>query len=176
MRIVGIGFIFGGNNYPKLKMNPSILASLEAAFINSASPDLQTRKNGENYLDSLSRHAEFPLLLIALIENSQNKYELQLRSAIQLKNWSGKLKGESDYSLSYLSEVMPNLQAKVLEILPKFDKKISLQISDTIHNLAGIYFPKTWKQLPAGLVNNFASGDYHSIWISLKTLTSITIK
>lgn len=71
------------------KSENELIQLITTAFYNCSLPDPTKRKQGEQTLLSSSLNPSYPLILTQLIL-TQNKFDISLRSSIELKKWCEK--------------------------------------------------------------------------------------
>eukprot|EP00501_MAST-03F_sp_TOSAG23-6_P000301 GSMAST32.ASY1.ANO1.308.1 assembled CDS len=164
-----------------MEINKQHMDHLSDKLLHTLSTDKATRDAAESYLNSVSHHAGFPVLVLKMVEvtNGADVKSKSLRqsAAVLFKNtiskrWAPDEDSEKENSpivdadRNVIKTILVNLMCHVPQIIQR-------QLSASITIISKTDFPDKWNSLLPELVSKFNTQDFNVINAVLETANAI---
>ncbi|XP_062512936.1 exportin-2-like [Corticium candelabrum] len=157
-----------------MEMNEQNLQALAGYLQKTLSPDPTVRKPAERFLESVEGHANYPILLLHLIEADSVESSIRIAAAISFKNFVRRnWRTVEDHDNRISDGDRSTVRRLIVSLMLKTPERIQVQLSEAIGIIGREDFPDKWPELLTELVEKFSSGDVHVINGVLKTAHSL---
>ncbi|KAF3856376.1 hypothetical protein F7725_017099 [Dissostichus mawsoni] len=136
-----------------MELNDANLQSLTEFLRKTLDPDPAVRRPAEKFLESVEGNQNYPLLLLTMLEKSQDQVEDEPNKV-----------SDADRTA---------IKANIVNLMLSSPEQIQKQLSDAISIIGREDFPQKWPDLLTEMVNRFRSGDFHIINGVLRTAHSL---
>ncbi|EFA07339.1 exportin-2 [Tribolium castaneum] len=138
------------------------------------SPDPNTRRPAEKFLEGVEVNQNYPLLLLNLVHKPEVDVTIRIAGAIAFKNyikrnWSI----EEDQNDRIHESDRLAIKNLIVSLMLSSPEAIQKQLSDAISIIGKTDFPLKWPELITEMVDKFATGDFHVINGVLQTAHSL---
>ncbi|XP_065835695.1 exportin-2-like [Oscarella lobularis] len=140
------------------------------------SPDGSVRREAEKFLESVEGHANYPRLLLHLLENESAESEIRVIAAVTFKNYVKRnWRIIEDHPNRINDADRQFVRTSIIDMMLKMPERIQVQLSEAISIIGREDFPAKWPELLAQLVEKFKneSGNFHVIDGVLRTAHSL---
>uniref|UniRef100_A0A8D3BPZ4 Exportin-2 n=3 Tax=Scophthalmus maximus TaxID=52904 RepID=A0A8D3BPZ4_SCOMX len=127
----------------------------------------------EKFLESVEGNQNYPLLLLTLLEKSQDNV-IRVCAAVTFKNYikrNWRIVEDEPNKISDTDRTA--VKANIINLMLSSPEQIQKQLSDAISIIGREDFPQKWPDLLTEMVTRFGSGDFHIINGVLRTAHSI---
>ncbi|XP_010129640.1 PREDICTED: exportin-2 isoform X2 [Buceros rhinoceros silvestris] len=136
-------------------------------------PDPAIRRPAEKFLESVEGSQNYPLLLLTLLEKSQENV-IKVCASVTFKNYIKRNWRIVEDELNKICESdRIAIKANIVPLMLSSPEQIQKQLSDAISIIGREDFPQKWPDLLTEMVNRFQSGDFHVINGILRTAHSL---
>ncbi|KAF4798341.1 hypothetical protein TURU_065107 [Turdus rufiventris] len=173
----------------KMELSDANLQTLTEYLKKTLDPDPAIRRPAEKFLESVEGSQNYPLLLLTLLEKSQENV-IKVCASVTFKNYikrNWRIVGilvRTVLKINHLFKVEdePNkiceldriaIKANIVPLMLSSPEQIQKQLSDAISIIGREDFPQKWPDLLTEMVNRFQSGDFHVINGVLRTAHSL---
>ncbi|XP_044263819.1 exportin-2 [Tribolium madens] len=138
------------------------------------SPDPNTRRPAEKFLEGVEVNQNYPLLLLNLVHKPEVDVTIRVAGSIAFKNyikrnWSI----EEDQNDRIHESDRLAIKNLIVSLMLSSPEAIQKQLSDAISIIGKTDFPLKWPELITEMVDKFATGDFHVINGVLQTAHSL---
>eukprot|EP00941_MAST-03F_sp_MAST-3F-sp1_P000740 g740.t1 len=158
-----------------MEVNKQNLTALANYLKQTLSPDKSTRDAAEQYLNSISHHAGFPVLLLKLVEVDSGP--CRLSAAVLFKNTIAKRWVPDEFSEKENSPIVEAdrgaIKTGLVNLMVIVPQLIQRQLSAAISIISKTDFPDRWNSLLPELVSKFNTNDFGVINAVLETANAI---
>ncbi|KFP77760.1 Exportin-2 [Apaloderma vittatum] len=160
-----------------MELSDANLQTLTEYLKKTLDPDPAIRRPAEKFLESVEGSQNYPLLLLTLLEKSQENV-IKVCASVTFKNYIKR----NWRIVGILVEDEPNkicesdriaIKANIVPLMLSSPEQIQKQLSDAISIIGREDFPQKWPDLLTEMVNRFQSGDFHVINGVLRTAHSL---
>ncbi|CAG0917110.1 unnamed protein product [Notodromas monacha] len=135
-------------------------------------PDVKARKEAENFLVSVERNQNFPVLLLKLLTLQSVDAVIRQVAAVTFKNYV-----KRNWEVDAEDHIHPSDRARVkelvVELMLQSPEGVRKQLRAAIQIIGAHDFPEKWPDLIKILVSKLASGDFGVINGALQTANSL---
>ncbi|XP_041060624.1 exportin-2 [Carcharodon carcharias] len=156
-----------------MDLSDANLQSLSEFLKKTLDPDPAVRRPAEKFLESVERSQNYPLLLLTLIEKSQDNV-MKVCSSVTFKNYikrNWRIIEDEPNKICEADRVA--IKANIVNLMLSSPEQIQKQLSDAISIIGREDFPQKWPHLLTEMINRFQSGDFHVINGVLRTAHSL---
>ncbi|XP_072259360.1 exportin-2 [Pyxicephalus adspersus] len=156
-----------------MELSDANLQALTEYLRKTLDPDPIVRRPAEKYLESVEANANYPLLLLTLLERSQDNV-IKVCSSVTFKNYikrNWRIIEDEPNKICEADRVA--IKANIVNLMLSSPEQIQKQLSDAISIIGREDFPQKWPDLLTEMVNRFQSGDFHVINGVLHTAHSL---
>uniref|UniRef100_A0A3Q3XSD6 Importin N-terminal domain-containing protein n=1 Tax=Mola mola TaxID=94237 RepID=A0A3Q3XSD6_MOLML len=156
-----------------MELNDANLQTLTEFLRKTLDPDPAVRRPAEKFLESVEGNQNYPLLLLTLLEKSQDNV-IRVCAAVTFKNYikrNWRIVEDEPNKVSDLDRTA--IKANIVHLMLSSPEQIQKQLSDAISIIGREDFPQKWPDLLTEMVTRFRSGDFHIINGVLRTAHSL---
>ncbi|TWW62129.1 Exportin-2 [Takifugu flavidus] len=156
-----------------MELNDSNLQTLTEFLRKTLDPDPAVRRPAEKFLESVEGNQNYPLLLLTLLEKSQDNV-IRVCAAVTFKNYikrNWRIVEDEPNKVSDPDRTA--IKANIINLMLTSPEQIQKQLSDAISIIGREDFPQKWPDLLTEMVTRFRSGDFHIINGVLRTAHSL---
>uniref|UniRef100_A0A3Q3JW21 Exportin-2 n=1 Tax=Monopterus albus TaxID=43700 RepID=A0A3Q3JW21_MONAL len=156
-----------------MELNDANLQTLTEFLRKTLDPDPTVRRPAEKFLESVEGNQNYPLLLLTLLEKSQDNV-IRVCAAVTFKNYikrNWRIVEEEPNKISNPDRTA--IKANIVNLMLSSPEQIQKQLSDAISIIGREDFPQKWPDLLTEMVTRFRSGDFHIINGVLRTAHSL---
>ncbi|AES75588.1 putative armadillo-like helical protein [Medicago truncatula] len=158
-----------------MEWNPQTVEYLCQCFLQTVSPERESRCRTESHLSEAANHYNFGLFILRLVAEPSIDNQIRLAAAVSFKN---------HLQLRWLSKDNPILESEkehiktlIVSLMLSATAKIQSQLSEALAIIGDHDFPEYWPSLLPELISNLhkssQASDYVSINGILTTVNSI---
>ncbi|XP_032826379.1 exportin-2 [Petromyzon marinus] len=156
-----------------MELNEANLQTLTEFLHKTLSPDPAVRRPAEKFLESVEGNQNYPLLLLTLLEKSQDGV-IRVCAAVTFKNYVKRNWRIVEDEPNRISESdRTAIKANIVNLMLSSPEQMQKQLSDAISIIGREDFPQKWPELLSEMVARFHSGDFHVINGVLRTAHSL---
>nr|XP_061813737.1 exportin-2-like isoform X2 [Nerophis lumbriciformis] len=156
-----------------MELNDADLQILTEYLRKTLNPDPTVRRPAEKFLESVEGNQNYPLLLLTLLEKSQDNV-IRVCAAVTFKNYIKRNWRIVEDEPNKISEHdRTSVKANIVNLMLSSPEQIQKQLSDAISIIGREDFPQKWPDLLTEMVTHFRSGDFHIINGVLRTAHSL---
>ncbi|CAO2577634.1 CSE1L [Lemmus lemmus] len=172
---VGCHFVFlaVALRYKAMELSDANLQTLTEYLKKTLDPDPAIRRPAEKFLESVEGNQNYPLLLLTLLEKSQDNV-IKVCASVTFKNYikrNWRIVEDEPNKICEADRVA--IKANIVHLMLSSPEQIQKQLSDAISIIGREDFPQKWPDLLTEMVNRFQSGDFHVINGVLRTAHSL---
>ncbi|CAJ0923093.1 unnamed protein product [Ranitomeya imitator] len=159
--------------FATMELSDANLQALTEYLRKTLDPDPAVRRPAEKYLESVEANLNYPLLLLTLVERSQDNV-IKVCSSVTFKNYikrNWRVIEDEPNKICETDRVA--IKANIVNLMLSSPEQIQKQLSDAISIIGREDFPQKWPDLLTEMVNRFQSGDFHVINGVLHTAHSL---
>uniref|UniRef100_A0A3P8QZB7 Exportin-2 n=1 Tax=Astatotilapia calliptera TaxID=8154 RepID=A0A3P8QZB7_ASTCA len=156
-----------------MELNDANLQTLTQFLRKTLDPDPTVRRPAEKFLESVEGNQNYPLLLLTLLEKSQDNV-IRVCAAVTFKNYikrNWRIVEDEPNKISDPDRTA--IKANIVNLMLSSPEQIQKQLSDAISIIGREDFPQKWPDLLTEMVTRFRSGDFHIINGVLRTAHSL---
>uniref|UniRef100_A0A3B4ZRJ2 Exportin-2 n=1 Tax=Stegastes partitus TaxID=144197 RepID=A0A3B4ZRJ2_9TELE len=156
-----------------MELNDANLQTLTEFLRKTLDPDPTIRRPAEKFLESVEGNQNYPLLLLTLLEKSQDTV-IRVCAAVTFKNYikrNWRIVEDEPNKIS--DQDRTAIKANIVNLMLSSPEQIQKQLSDAISIIGREDFPQKWPDLLTEMVTRFRSGDFHIINGVLRTAHSL---
>uniref|UniRef100_A0A3Q2FGW3 Exportin-2 n=1 Tax=Cyprinodon variegatus TaxID=28743 RepID=A0A3Q2FGW3_CYPVA len=156
-----------------MELNDGNLQTLTEYLRKTLNPDPTVRRPAEKFLESVEGNQNYPLLLLTLLEKSQDNV-IRVCAAVTFKNYikrNWRIVEDEPNKISDADRTA--IKANIINLMLSSPEQIQKQLSDAISIIGREDFPQKWPDLLTEMVTRFRSGDFHIINGVLRTAHSL---
>uniref|UniRef100_A0A7N8X746 Exportin-2 n=1 Tax=Mastacembelus armatus TaxID=205130 RepID=A0A7N8X746_9TELE len=156
-----------------MELNDANLQTLTEFLRKTLDPDPTVRRPAEKFLESVEGNQNYPLLLLTLLEKSQDSV-IRVCAAVTFKNYikrNWRIVEDEPNKISDPDRTA--IKANIVNLMLSSPEQIQKQLSDAISIIGREDFPQKWPDLLTEMVTRFRSGDFHIINGVLHTAHSL---
>uniref|UniRef100_A0A672IRX6 Exportin-2 n=1 Tax=Salarias fasciatus TaxID=181472 RepID=A0A672IRX6_SALFA len=156
-----------------MELNDGNLQTLTEVLRKTLDPDPTVRRPAEKFLVSVEGNQNYPLLLLTLLEKSQDNV-IRVCAAVTFKNYikrNWRIVEDEPNKISDPDRTA--IKANIVNLMLSSPEQIQKQLSDAISIIGREDFPQKWPDLLTEMVTRFRSGDFHIINGVLRTAHSL---
>lgn len=153
-----------------MELTDENLQTLSQFLQQTLSPEPDTRKQAEKFLESVEGNQNYPLLLLKLLDKSEVAQHIRVSSAITFKNYvkrNWRVAEDADDKVH--PQDRQTVKQLIVGLMLKSPEQIQKQLSDAISIIGREDFPDKWPDLIPEMVSKFETGDFHVINGVLRT-------
>ncbi|GCB70322.1 hypothetical protein scyTo_0001247 [Scyliorhinus torazame] len=154
-------FDFKSEGFVIMDLSDANLQSLSEFLKKTLDPDPAIRRPAEKFLESVERNQNYPLLLLTLIEKSQDNV-MKVCSSVTFKNYikrNWRIIEDEPNKICEADRIA--IKANIVNLMLSSPEQIQKQLSDAISIIGREDFPQKWPHLLTEMINRFQSGDFH---------------
>ncbi|KAI3370106.1 hypothetical protein L3Q82_024906, partial [Scortum barcoo] len=156
-----------------MELNDGNLQTLTEFLRKTLDPDPAVRRPAEKFLESVEGNQNYPLLLLTLLEKSQDNV-IRVCAAVTFKNYIKRNWRIIEDEPNKVSDAdRTAIKANIVNLMLSSPEQIQKQLSDAISIIGREDFPQKWPDLLTEMVTRFRSGDFHIINGVLRTAHSL---
>uniref|UniRef100_A0A8I5XVR1 Exportin-2 n=1 Tax=Rattus norvegicus TaxID=10116 RepID=A0A8I5XVR1_RAT len=156
-----------------MELSDANLQTLTEYLKKTLDPDPAIRRPAEKFLESVEGNQNYPLLLLTLLEKSQDNV-IKVCASVTFKNYikrNWRIVEDEPNKICEADRVA--IKANIVHLMLSSPEQIQKQLSDAISIVGREDFPQKWPDLLTEMVNRFQSGDFHVINGVLRTAHSL---
>ncbi|KAM3923511.1 exportin-2 isoform 1-T3 [Leptodactylus fuscus] len=156
-----------------MELSDANLQALTEYLRKTLDPDPAVRRPAEKYLESVEANPNYPLLLLTLLEHSQDNV-IKVCASVTFKNYikrNWRVIEDEPNKICDADRIA--IKANIVNLMLSSPEQIQKQLSDAISIIGREDFPQKWPDLLTEMVNRFQSGDFHVINGVLHTAHSL---
>ncbi|XP_061066048.1 exportin-2 isoform X2 [Eubalaena glacialis] len=156
-----------------MELSDANLQTLTEYLKKTLDPDPAIRRPAEKFLESVEGNQNYPLLLLTLLEKSQDNV-IKVCASVTFKNYikrNWRVVEDEPNKICEADRVA--IKANIVHLMLSSPEQIQKQLSDAISIIGREDFPQKWPDLLTEMVNRFQSGDFHVINGVLRTAHSL---
>ncbi|XP_023389852.1 exportin-2 [Pteropus vampyrus] len=156
-----------------MELSDANLQTLTEYLKKTLDPDPTIRRPAEKFLESVEGNQNYPLLLLTLLEKSQDNV-IKVCASVTFKNYikrNWRIVEDEPNKICEADRVA--IKANIVHLMLSSPEQIQKQLSDAISIIGREDFPQKWPDLLTEMVNRFQSGDFHVINGVLRTAHSL---
>ncbi|KAM9372228.1 exportin-2 isoform 1-T1 [Phaethornis superciliosus] len=156
-----------------MELSDANLQTLTEYLKKTLDPDPAIRRPAEKFLESVEGSQNYPLLLLTLLEKSQENV-IKVCASVTFKNYikrNWRIVEDEPNKICESDRVA--IKANIVPLMLSSPEQIQKQLSDAISIIGREDFPQKWPDLLTEMVNRFQSGDFHVINGVLRTAHSL---
>jgi len=151
--------------------------TLETYLQHTLSPDGDTRRQAEKFLESIERNEGYALMLLKLVEDGSRQTQMSpvaLAAAITFKNFVKRNWRIVEDEPSKVSDNDRNtIKCNLVNLMLNSPEQYQKQLSEAISVIGREDFPEKWPNLLKEMVEKFQTGEFHIINGVLQTAHSL---
>uniref|UniRef100_A0A7M4FWH4 Exportin-2 n=1 Tax=Crocodylus porosus TaxID=8502 RepID=A0A7M4FWH4_CROPO len=159
--------------FAKMELSDANLQTLTEYLKKTLDPDPAIRRPAEKFLESVEGNQNYPLLLLTLLEKSQENV-IKVCASVTFKNYikrNWRIVEDEPNKICEADRIA--IKANIVPLMLSSPEQIQKQLSDAISIIGREDFPQKWPDLLTEMVNRFQSGDFHVINGVLRTAHSL---
>ncbi|OXB61025.1 hypothetical protein ASZ78_015022, partial [Callipepla squamata] len=157
----------------KMELSDANLQTLTEYLKKTLDPDPAIRRPAEKFLETVEGSQNYPLLLLTLLEKSQENV-IKVCASVTFKNYIKRnWRIVEDEPNKIFESDRIAIKANIVPLMLSSPEQIQKQLSDAISIIGREDFPQKWPDLLTEMVNRFQSGDFHVINGVLRTAHSL---
>ncbi|KAJ6665630.1 hypothetical protein lerEdw1_002000 [Lerista edwardsae] len=156
-----------------MELSDANLQTLTEYLRKTLDPDPAIRRPAEKFLESVEGSQNYPLLLLTLLEKSQDNV-IKVCASVTFKNYikrNWRIIEDEPNKICDADRIA--IKANIVHLMLSSPEQIQKQLSDAISIIGREDFPQKWPDLLTEMVNRFQSGDFHIINGVLRTAHSL---
>uniref|UniRef100_A0A673V9C8 Exportin-2 n=1 Tax=Suricata suricatta TaxID=37032 RepID=A0A673V9C8_SURSU len=156
-----------------MELSDANLQTLTEYLKKTLDPDPAIRRPAEKFLESVEGNQNYPLLLLTLLEKSQDNV-IKVCASVTFKNYikrNWRVVEDEPNKICEADRIA--IKANIVHLMLSSPEQIQKQLSDAISIIGREDFPQKWPDLLTEMVNRFQSGDFHVINGVLRTAHSL---
>uniref|UniRef100_A0A4X2JNK3 Exportin-2 n=1 Tax=Vombatus ursinus TaxID=29139 RepID=A0A4X2JNK3_VOMUR len=156
-----------------MELSDANLQTLTEYLKKTLDPDPAVRRPAEKFLESVEGNQNYPLLLLTLLEKSQDNV-IKVCASVTFKNYikrNWRIIEDEPNKICEADRIA--IKANIVHLMLSSPEQIQKQLSDAISIIGREDFPQKWPDLLTEMVNRFQSGDFHVINGVLRTAHSL---
>nr|XP_009932115.1 PREDICTED: exportin-2 isoform X2 [Opisthocomus hoazin] len=156
-----------------MELSDANLQTLTEYLKKTLDPDPAIRRPAEKFLESVEGSQNYPLLLLTLLEKSQENV-IKVCASVTFKNYikrNWRIVEDEPNKICESDRIA--IKANIVPLMLSSPEQIQKQLSDAISIIGREDFPQKWPDLLTEMVNRFQSGDFHVINGVLRTAHSL---
>uniref|UniRef100_A0A7M4EMZ8 Exportin-2 n=1 Tax=Crocodylus porosus TaxID=8502 RepID=A0A7M4EMZ8_CROPO len=156
-----------------MELSDANLQTLTEYLKKTLDPDPAIRRPAEKFLESVEGNQNYPLLLLTLLEKSQENV-IKVCASVTFKNYikrNWRIVEDEPNKICEADRIA--IKANIVPLMLSSPEQIQKQLSDAISIIGREDFPQKWPDLLTEMVNRFQSGDFHVINGVLRTAHSL---
>ncbi|XP_006881683.1 PREDICTED: exportin-2 isoform X2 [Elephantulus edwardii] len=156
-----------------MELSDANLQTLTEYLKKTLDPDPTIRRPAEKFLESVEGNQNYPLLLLTLLEKSQDSV-IKVCASVTFKNYikrNWRIVEDEPNKICEADRVA--IKANIVHLMLSSPEQMQKQLSDAISIIGREDFPQKWPDLLTEMVNRFQSGDFHVINGVLRTAHSL---
>uniref|UniRef100_A0A6I8MZ53 Exportin-2 n=1 Tax=Ornithorhynchus anatinus TaxID=9258 RepID=A0A6I8MZ53_ORNAN len=156
-----------------MELSDANLQTLTEYLKKTLDPDPAIRRPAEKFLESVEGSQNYPLLLLTLLEKSQDNV-IKVCASVTFKNYikrNWRIIEDEPNKIFEADRIA--IKANIVHLMLSSPEQIQKQLSDAISIIGREDFPQKWPDLLTEMVNRFRSGDFHVINGVLRTAHSL---
>uniref|UniRef100_A0A8B9S364 Exportin-2 n=1 Tax=Apteryx owenii TaxID=8824 RepID=A0A8B9S364_APTOW len=156
-----------------MELSDANLQTLTEYLKKTLDPDPAIRRPAEKFLESVEGSQNYPLLLLTLLEKSQENV-IKVCASVTFKNYikrNWRIIEDEPNKICESDRIA--IKANIVPLMLSSPEQIQKQLSDAISIIGREDFPQKWPDLLTEMVNRFQSGDFHVINGVLRTAHSL---
>ncbi|KAF3817378.1 hypothetical protein GH733_012669 [Mirounga leonina] len=145
-----------------MELSDANLQTLTEYLKKTLDPDPAIRRPAEKFLESVEGNQNYPLLLLTLLEKSQDNV-IKVCASVTFKNYikrNWRIVEDEPNKICEADRVA--IKANIVHLMLSSPEQIQKQLSDAISIIGREDFPQKWPDLLTEMVNRFQSGDFHA--------------
>ncbi|XP_046365033.2 exportin-2-like [Haliotis rufescens] len=157
-----------------MEITDSNMLALAGYLQQTLSPEMDTRKQAEKFLESVEVNENYPLLLLHLMDKAEVEPIVRVSSAVTFKNYikrNWRITDEAGDKVHTGDRTA--IKQHIVGLMLKSPEQIQKQLSDAISIIGREDFPDKWPDLISEMVSKFQTGDFHVINGVLRTAHSL---
>lgn len=160
------------------EMDSNVYQTLSNCLEQTLSPDGDTRRQAEKFLENVEKNPGYSLLLLKIVKDNCSSPELKsvvpLAAAIHFKNFVKRNWRIVDDKTDVISEEDRNsIKMSIVDLMLHSPAQYQKQLSEAISIIGREDFPEKWKNLLPDMVQKFQSNDFNIINGVLQTAHSL---
>uniref|UniRef100_A0A803YKV7 Importin N-terminal domain-containing protein n=1 Tax=Meleagris gallopavo TaxID=9103 RepID=A0A803YKV7_MELGA len=156
-----------------MELSDANLQTLTEYLKKTLDPDPAIRRPAEKFLETVEGSQNYPLLLLTLLEKSQENV-IKVCASVTFKNYIKRnWRIVEDEPNKIFESDRIAIKANIVPLMLSSPEQIQKQLSDAISIIGREDFPQKWPDLLTEMVNRFQSGDFHVINGVLRTAHSL---
>ncbi|XP_053200432.1 exportin-2-like [Panonychus citri] len=159
-----------------MEINDTNMEALAQFLSQTLSPDPNIRRPAEKYLQTIEGNANYPILLLTLIDKQQIDMNTRVAGSLVFKNFVKRNWRCDDDASDKISQADRNMvKSLIIGLMLKSDEKIQRQLSEAVSIIGREDFPARWPNLLDEMVNRMQNcgGDFAVINGILQTAHSL---
>ncbi|XP_010013451.1 PREDICTED: exportin-2 isoform X2 [Nestor notabilis] len=156
-----------------MELSDANLQTLTEYLKKTLDPDPAIRRPAEKFLESVEGNQNYPLLLLTLLEKSQENV-IKVCASVTFKNYikrNWRIVEDEPNKICESDRIA--IKANIVPLMLSSPEQIQKQLSDAISIIGREDFPQKWPDLLTEMVNRFQSGDFYVINGVLRTAHSL---
>uniref|UniRef100_A0A674I1M6 Exportin-2 n=1 Tax=Terrapene triunguis TaxID=2587831 RepID=A0A674I1M6_9SAUR len=156
-----------------MELSDANLQTLTEYLKKTLDPDPSIRRPAEKFLESVEGNQNYPLLLLTLLEKSQDNV-IKVCASVTFKNYikrNWRIIEDEPNKICETDRIA--IKGNIVHLMLSSPEQIQKQLSDAISIIGREDFPQKWPDLLTEMVNRFQSGDFHVINGVLRTAHSL---
>ncbi|KAK7583970.1 hypothetical protein V9T40_004933 [Parthenolecanium corni] len=145
------------------------LVTLSEFLAKTLSPDVAIRKPAEQFLQSLDRNQNYPILLLKVIQKDSFNMTIRISASVVFKNYikrNWKIEDGEDYICQQDRDA---IKTYIVDLMLSSPEAIQKQLSDAVSIIGKYDFPDKWPGLLDEMIRKFSTGDFNVINGVLRT-------
>ncbi|XP_015789619.1 exportin-2 [Tetranychus urticae] len=159
-----------------MEINDTNVQVLVGFLQQTMSPDANIRRPAEKYLESIESNANYPILLLTLIDKKEIDLVTRVAGAITFKNFVKRNWRCDDDSVDKISENDRKMvRSLIIGLMLKSEELVQKQLSEAVSIIGREDFPAKWPNLLDEMISRMQScgGDFSIINGILQTAHSL---
>ncbi|XP_006839263.1 PREDICTED: exportin-2 isoform X2 [Chrysochloris asiatica] len=156
-----------------MELSDANLQTLTEYLKKTLDPDPAIRRPAEKFLESVEGNQNYPLLLLTLLEKSQDNV-IKVCASVTFKNYikrNWRIVEDEPNKICEADRVA--IKGNIVHLMLSSPEQMQKQLSDAISIIGREDFPQKWPDLLTEMVNRFQTGDFHVINGVLRTAHSL---
>lgn len=148
-----------------MEWNPQTVEYLCQCFLQTLSPERESRCHAESHLSEAANHYNFGLFILRLVAEPSIDNQIRLAAAVNFKN---------HLQLRWLSKDNPILESEkeqiktlIVSLMLSATAKIQSQLSEALAIIGDHDFPEYWPSLLPELISNLQKSSQTSDYVSI---------
>ncbi|KAL5021450.1 hypothetical protein ScPMuIL_000605 [Solemya velum] len=157
-----------------MEITDANLENLARFLQQTLSPELETRRQAEKFLESVEGNQNYPILLLHLLDKDGVDQHIRVSASVTFKNCVRRnwrvVEGITD---KIHPQDRETVKKEIVGLMLKSPEQIQKQLSDAISIIGREDFPDKWPDLITEMVAKFQTGNFHIINGVLRTAHSL---